>query len=74
MFSPRGLKLSEVKNETLAGFVVAVSMIPEAVGFSLVAGLSPIVGLHTAFIIGLMERSARRLAGRGGTIGIDDLS
>lgn len=27
-------------------------MIPEAVGFSLVAGLSPIVGLHTAFIIG----------------------
>lgn len=54
MFSPRGLKLSEVKNETLAGFVVAVSMIPEAVGFSLVAGLSPIVGLHTAFIIGLV--------------------
>uniref|UniRef100_UPI00227E1259 SulP family inorganic anion transporter n=5 Tax=Enterobacterales TaxID=91347 RepID=UPI00227E1259 len=29
-------------------------MIPEAVGFSLVAGLSPIVGLHTAFIIGLV--------------------
>ena len=54
MFSPRGLKLSQVKNETLAGFVVAVSMIPEAVGFSLVAGLSPIVGLHTAFIIGLV--------------------
>ena len=54
MFSPRGLKLSAVKNETLAGFVVAVSMIPEAVGFSLVAGLSPIVGLHTAFIIGLV--------------------
>ncbi|ADW73897.1 MULTISPECIES: SulP family inorganic anion transporter [Rahnella] len=54
MFNPRGLKLSEMKNETLAGFVVAVSMIPEAVGFSLVAGLSPIVGLHTAFIIGLV--------------------
>jgi len=54
MFSLRTLKLSDVKNETLAGFVVAVSMIPEAVGFSLVAGLSPIVGLHTAFIIGLV--------------------
>jgi len=54
MFNLSNIRLSDVKNEVLAGFVVAVSMIPEAVGFSLVAGLSPIVGLHTAFIIGLV--------------------
>ena len=54
MFNLNNFRLSAVKNEVLAGFVVAVSMIPEAVGFSLVAGLSPIVGLHTAFIIGLV--------------------
>lgn len=47
-------RLAGVKNDVLAGCVVAVSMVPEAVGFSLVAGLSPIVGLHTAFIIGLV--------------------
>ena len=53
MFNLSNLRLADIKNEVLAGFVVAVSMIPEAVGFSLVGGLSPIVGLHTAFIIGL---------------------
>jgi len=54
MFSLKNFRAADVKNDVLAGFVVAVSMIPEAVGFSLVAGLSPIVGLHTAFIIGLV--------------------
>ncbi len=54
MFNLSNVRIADVKNEVLAGFVVAVSMIPEAVGFSLVAGLSPIVGLHTAFIIGLV--------------------
>lgn len=56
MFNLSNVRIADVKNEVLAGFVVAVSMIPEAVGFSLVAGLSPIVGLHTAFIIGLVWR------------------
>lgn len=54
MLTLKNLNATDVKNDVLAGFVVAVSMIPEAVGFSLVAGLSPIVGLHTAFIIGLV--------------------
>ncbi|MNE27143.1 hypothetical protein D3C80_1205390 [compost metagenome] len=34
MFNLNNFRLSAVKNEVLAGFVVAVSMIPEAVGFS----------------------------------------
>ncbi|CAM3573455.1 sodium-independent anion transporter [Rouxiella silvae] len=54
MLTLKNFRAANVKNDVLAGFVVAVSMIPEAVGFSLVAGLSPIVGLHTAFIIGIV--------------------
>ncbi|KAB7896384.1 STAS domain-containing protein [Rouxiella sp. S1S-2] len=54
MLTLKNFRAADVKNDVLAGFVVAVSMIPEAVGFSLVAGLSPIVGLHTAFIIGIV--------------------
>lgn len=53
MLNLKNIRFADIKNEVLAGFVVAVSMVPEAVGFALVAGFSPIVGLHTAFIIGL---------------------
>ncbi len=34
--------------------VVAVALIPEAIAFALIAGLSPQVGLYTAFILGLV--------------------
>ncbi len=34
--------------------VVAVALIPEAIAFSFIAGVSPIVGLYAAFIIGLV--------------------
>src|SRR5690625_3382592 len=42
---------STVKTEVLAGLTVAVALVPEAVAFSLIAGLSPLVGLYIAFII-----------------------
>ncbi len=42
------------KNDILSGIVVSVALVPEAVGFSLIAGVSPIVGLYTAFILGLI--------------------
>ncbi|WP_413739019.1 SulP family inorganic anion transporter [Sodalis sp. RH21] len=54
MFHLKSLPLADVKNDVLSGSVVAVALIPEAVAFSLVAGLSPIIGLHTAFILGLV--------------------
>lgn len=47
-------RVPSVKNDVLSGTVVAIALIPEAVAFSLVAGLSPIVGLHTAFMLGLI--------------------
>jgi len=45
---------SNTKNEILAGMVVSVALIPEVIAFSIVAGVSPIVGLYTAFILGLI--------------------
>ena len=45
---------SNTKNEILAGIVVSVALIPEVIAFSFVAGVSPIVGLYTAFILGLI--------------------
>ena len=42
------------KNEILSGLTVALALIPEAVAFSLIAGLSPLTGLYAAFTIGLM--------------------
>ena len=38
----------------LSGAVVALAMIPEAVGFSFVAGISPILGLWTTVVLGFM--------------------
>ncbi|MCW9025969.1 MAG: SulP family inorganic anion transporter, partial [Thiovulaceae bacterium] len=43
-----------VKNDILSGLVVAVALVPEAIAFSFIAEVSPIVGLYTAFILGLI--------------------
>jgi SulP family sulfate permease len=42
------------KNEILSGLTVALALIPEAVAFSLIAGLSPLTGLYAAFTMGLV--------------------
>ncbi len=42
------------KNDILSGLVVAVALVPEAIAFSFIAGVSPIVGLYAAFILGLV--------------------
>ncbi len=42
------------KNEVLSGLVVAVALVPEAIAFSFIAQVSPIVGLYAAFILGLV--------------------
>lgn len=54
MFKLSNLRAADVKNDVLAGAVVSVALIPEATAFSLLAGLSPTIGLHTAFILGLI--------------------
>lgn len=43
-----------IKNDILSGSLVAVALIPEAIAFAFIAGVSPVVGLYAAFVIGLV--------------------
>jgi len=45
---------SSAKNDILSGLVVAVALVPEAIAFSFIAQVSPIVGLYAAFMLGLV--------------------
>ncbi len=54
MFDLFQTKGSSAKNEILSGLTVALALVPEAVAFSLIAGVSPLIGLYTAFIIGII--------------------
>ena len=65
MFNLKNYSTSNIKNDVLSGSVVAIALVPEAIAFSLIAGLSPIVGLHTAFILGLITAL---IGGRPGMI------
>ena len=51
--------------EVLSGLTVAMALIPEAVAFALIAGLSPLTGLYAAFVVGLV---ASVFGGRPGMI------
>ncbi|WP_187648441.1 SulP family inorganic anion transporter [Nitrosophilus labii] len=42
------------KNDLLSGIVVAIALVPEAIAFSIIAGVNPQIGLYTAFILGLI--------------------
>lgn len=53
------------KNEVLSGATVALALVPEAIAFSIIANVSPLVGLYSAFIIGLITAV---LGGRPGMI------
>ena len=43
--------LSNIRNDLLAGVVVALALIPEAIAFSIIAGVDPKVGLYASFCI-----------------------
>jgi SulP family sulfate permease len=53
------------KTEILSGLTVALALVPEAVAFALIAGLSPLTGLYAAFVMGLVTSI---LGGRPGMI------
>jgi sulfate permease, SulP family len=53
------------KNEVLSGLTVALALVPEAVAFSFIAGLSPLIGLYAAFVMGFVTSL---LGGRPGMI------
>lgn len=42
---------SNTRNDLLAGLVVALALIPEAIAFSIIAGVDPKVGLYASFCI-----------------------
>lgn len=44
----------DYKTEVLSGITVALALVPEAVAFALIAGLSPLTGLYAAFMMGLV--------------------
>lgn len=43
-----------IRKDVLSGLTVALALVPEAVAFAFVAGLSPIVGLYGAFMMGIV--------------------
>lgn len=45
---------ANLKNDLLSGLTVALALVPEAVAFSFVAGVDPLVGLYAAFLVGLI--------------------
>ncbi|MGN6278004.1 MAG: SulP family inorganic anion transporter [Sphingomonas sp.] len=56
---------SNVRADVLAGIVVALALIPEAIGFSVIAGVDPRVGLYASFSIAVIIAFA---GGRQGMI------
>ncbi|MBX3655591.1 MAG: SulP family inorganic anion transporter [Ramlibacter sp.] len=51
MNSLRQQWFSNVRNDLLAGLVVALALIPEAIAFSIIAGVDPKIGLYASFCI-----------------------
>ncbi|MDE3725052.1 SulP family inorganic anion transporter [Nocardiopsis sp. N85] len=42
---------AQIRTDVLAGLVVALALIPEAIAFSLIAGVDPRVGLYASFVM-----------------------
>ncbi len=59
------IKKINTKNEILSGATVALALVPEAIAFSIIANVNPLVGLYSAFIIGLITAI---IGGRPGMI------
>ena len=53
------------KDDLLSGLTVALALVPEAVAFAIIAGVTPIIGLYAAFMICLITAV---LGGRPGMI------
>ena len=58
-------KSANCKDDFLSGLTVSLALVPEAVAFSFVAGVDPLVGLYAAFMIGLITSL---IGGRPGMI------
>ncbi|EFH10808.1 SulP family inorganic anion transporter [Pseudoroseomonas cervicalis] len=61
MFSPARLRaewFGNVRADLLSGLVVALALIPEAIAFSIIAGVDPKVGLYASFSIAVITAIA----------------
>ncbi|MFK8012353.1 MAG: SulP family inorganic anion transporter [Marinicellaceae bacterium] len=54
LYSPKSDWFGNIKGDVLAGIVVALALIPEAIAFSVIAGVDPKVGLYASFAIAVM--------------------
>ncbi|MBI9072906.1 MAG: SulP family inorganic anion transporter [Melioribacteraceae bacterium] len=54
-----------IKDDIFSGLTVALALVPEAVAFSFIAGVSPVIGLYGAFMMGLITSL---IGGRPGMI------
>jgi SulP family sulfate permease len=74
LFNISNYKTDNIKNDILSGLVVAVALVPEAIAFAFIVGVSPIVGLYTAFILGaitsLIGGKAGMISGATGAIAV----
>jgi len=57
--------IGNIRGDLLAGTVVALALIPEAIAFSIIAGVDPKVGLYASFCIAVITAL---LGGRSGMI------
>ena len=55
----------QAKDDVLSGLTVALALVPEAVAFAIIAGVTPIIGLYAAFMICLITAI---MGGRPGMI------
>ena len=58
-------KNGNFKDDTLSGLTVALALVPEAIAFSFIAGVSPVIGLWSAVFVGFITAT---LGGRPGMI------
>ncbi|MGJ8678157.1 MAG: SulP family inorganic anion transporter [Akkermansiaceae bacterium] len=65
MFSLFTPKNGSIKDDVLSGVTVALLLVPEAIAFSFIAGVNPMVGLWSAVFVGLITAA---FGGRPGMI------
>jgi SulP family sulfate permease len=74
LFNIQNYSKQNIKNDILSGALVSVALVPEAIAFSFIAGVSPVVGLYGAFIIGLitalMGGKAGMISGATGSVAV----
>jgi len=56
LFNIQNYSKQNIKNDILSGALVAVALVPEAIAFSFIAGVSPVVGLYAA-----LSRSSKQV-------------